>query len=54
METDLTGIPEDAGSITDLAKGGKDAALPQLWCRLQMRLGSGVSGLWRTAVTALI
>ena len=39
----LTSTHEDKSSIPGLGEWAKDLALPQVWCRLQMRLRSSVA-----------
>ena len=41
--TNLTRNHEVVSSIPDLAQWVKDPAFRELWCRLQMRLGSRVA-----------
>ena len=43
METNLTGIHEDAGSIPGLLSGLRIQHCHELWCRSQMWLGSRVA-----------
>ena len=43
VETNLTSIHEDAGLILALLSGLRIWHGSELWCRLQMHLGSGVA-----------
>ena len=42
-ETNSTRNPEVADSIPGLAQRVKDLVFHELWCRSQMRLGSGIA-----------
>ena len=42
-ETNLSRIHEDTGSIPDLAQWLRIRCCHELWCRLQVRLGSGIA-----------